>query len=299
MLKTKHKIKESILNLGRRFNAYLKLISYKGEIRSAQPPEDYKLVFEDNFDQPLDTKKWRYGMRWGDFHPDALYQYFDTNGSLSYVSPEGLVLELRNIPKKYIKSQLPDWRQTPKMPDEFTIPTGIGIITSIDGWQYGWFEAWVKLPKGQSYWPAFWLSGVNSWPPEIDIFEAYTEQGSEYGGKFLFWKMKNKRIQPNLHYGVVEEGTKKMYGPYDVPVADCTERFVQYACHWEKDFIRIYYDGILAFETKDPDVLKWYNREKDQMLVILNHGRTEKQANGGLPQESAMIVKSFRVWQRQ
>ena len=280
-------------------NAHSRAKNYQGEARSVQQPEDYTLVFRDLFNGPLNTEKWRYGMRWGDFHPDALYQYYDTNGTLSYVSTEGLVLELRNIPKTYIKRQLPEWRQSPNMPEEFTIPTGVGLVTSTEGWQYGWFEAWIKLPKGQSYWPAFWLSGVNSWPPEIDIFEAYSDQGPDYDGKFLFSKMKGKRIQPNLHYGVVEEGTKKMYGPYDVPVADCTDRFVQYACHWERDFIKIYYDGALVFETTDPDVLKWYNREKDQMLVIFNHGRMKDQPNDGLPYESAMIVKSFSVWQKK
>ena len=299
MLGLKHNPKESLLNFIRKMRAHRRAKNYQGEVRSVQQPENYTLVFQDLFNQPLNTEKWRYGMRWGDFHPDALYQYYDTNGTLSYVSTEGLVLELRNIPKTYIKRQLPEWRQSPNMPEEFTIPTGVGLVTSNEGWQYGWFEAWIKLPKGQSYWPAFWLSGVNSWPPEIDIFEAYSEQGPDYDGKSLFGKMKGKRIQPNLHYGVVEEGSKEMYGPYDVPVADCTDRFVQYACHWESDFIKIYYDGALVFETTDPDVLKWYNREKDQMLVIFNHGRMKDQPNGGLPYESAMIIKSFSVWQKK
>ena len=66
---------------------------------------------------------------------------------------------------------------------------------------------------------------------------------------------KTSRIQPNLHYGVVEDGTKEMYGSYDVAVADCTDRLVQYVCHWEKDFIRIYYDGALVFETTDQKIL--------------------------------------------
>ena len=294
----KHKLKETFLNFIRKIRAHRRATTYQGEERLVSKPDGYDLVFEDKFNTPLDLNKWRYGMRWGDFHPDSLYQYYDTKGDLSYVCPDGLVLELRNIPKTYIKRQLPEWRQSPSMPEEFTIPTGVGLVTSVEGWQYGWFEAWIQLPKGQSYWPAFWLSGVNSWPPEIDIFEAYSEEGPEYQGKFLFSKLKGKRIQPNLHYGVIEDGTKEMYGPYDAPVANCTDRFVQYVCHWERDFIRIYYDGALVFETTDPEVLKWYNREKDQMLVIFNHGRTKDQPKGN-PDESAMIVKSFRVWQKK
>ena len=88
-----------------------------------------------------------------------------------------------------------------------------------------------------------------------------------------------------------------MYGPYDVAIADCTNRLVQYICHWEKDFLRIYYDGALVFETTDPKILKWYNGEKDQMVVIFNHGRNEHQPNV-LPNESAMIIRSFSVSQK-
>ena len=43
------------------------------------------------------------------------------------------------------------------------------------GWQYGYFEASIKLPKGKGTWPAFWMMPVNfrSWPAdgEIDIME--------------------------------------------------------------------------------------------------------------------------------
>lgn len=45
-----------------------------------------------------------------------------------------------------------------------------------------------------------------------------------------------------MHWGKTEDNTKQMWGAYDVPVYNATERFVQYVCHWEKEFIRIYYD---------------------------------------------------------
>ena len=295
MKKIKHNLKDTLLNFIRKIKAQLRARDYNGETRSVSLPNGYSQVFLDKFESPLNQENWRYGPGWGDFHPDGLYQYYDTDGTLSYVSPEGLILELRNNPKTYVKSELPDWRQTPQLPDKFTIPTGVGYVTSKIGWQYGWFESWVQLPYGQSYWPAFWLSGVNSWPPEIDIFEAYSDQSPDYAKKHSLGK--TSRIQPNLHYGVVENGTKEMYGPYDVAVADCTNRLVQYVCHWEKDFIRIYYDGGLVFETTDQKILNWYNGEKDQMKIILNHGRTENQPNG-LPNESAMIVRSVSVSQK-
>jgi beta-glucanase (GH16 family) len=189
--------------------------------------------------------------------------------------------------------------RTPSMPEEFTIPVGVGYVSTKKYWQYGWFEAWIQLPEGQSYWPAFWLTGQNGWPPEIDILEAYSQNGPKYEERSLFGigkKIPYQKIQPNIHYGKTEDGTKKDYGSYDIPVAKCTERFVQYVCHWEENFIKIHYDGILVLEITDQKILKSFNGDNDQMYVIFNHGL--HQDFPGNPQESSMIIKSFRVLQK-
>lgn len=267
--------------------------------RTILPPEGYSCVFDDNFKQPLNTEVWRYGMPWGDFHSGSLHQYYDNDGTLSYVAPEGLILELRNIPKTWKKSELPDWRQTDEMPEEFTIPTGVGFVSTKQTWKYGWIEGFIKLPKGKSYWPAFWLSGLESWPPEIDIFEGYSHIGPSYEGYKLlnrFIKSPNRKIRPNLHYGNIEDGSKDDYGSYDVPVYNCTEKFVQYVCHWEEEFIRIYYDGILVMETTDPKILYWFNKSDAAQYIILNHGLHMDYPKN--PDESAMIVKSISVYQK-
>lgn len=298
----KHGLKEVFRNSLSSLRSTYQSIFTPNRSGKVNPPSEYQMVFEDEFKTDLNMDLWRYGQPWGDFHPEHLYQYYDLGGKLAYTTPEGLVLELKNTPKTYIKSEFPPERyyDIKNLPDQFTIPTGIGLVTTKIGWQYGWFETWVKLPEGQAYWPAIWLSGVNSWPPEIDILEAYSETGPKYDGFLLFkkfLKIRDKRIQPNLHYGKVEQGNKDFYGNYDVPVPRCTERFVQYVCHWEKDFIRIYYDGNLILETKNPEVLKWFNGPNDQMMMILQHGSNRYQPKGS-PDESKMIVKSFRVWQR-
>lgn len=262
---------------------------------SATPPDGYEIVWWDSFDKPgVDQEKWRFGQPWGDFHPGDLAQYYGTEGQLTYVSPDGLVLELRHRPKTYIKSQLPEWRRTPEIPDEFTIPYGVGLVTSRVGWKYGWFEAEIKLPDGKYHWPAFWLTGENSWPPEIDIFEAYSREIPSYSRKGL----KNWVIQPNLHYGSTELGTKEIYGAYNCPIPDADKRFVKYACWWEKDFIRIYYDGSLVFECTNPKVLRNFNGENDSQIMVINHGVNIKRTDE-IPTESAVVVRSVRVYQKK
>jgi len=284
----KHKPIENIKNILFILRSYYKYIfKVNGSIN---PPKKYKLKFKEDF-KNLD--KWRLGQAWGDFHPSFLNQYYDKTGELAYVSQDGLVLEIKNKPKHYIKSELPEWRQSDLLPDEFTIPVGIGKVSSIESWQYGWFESWIKLPVGKNYWLSYWMSGVNSWPPEIDIFEAYSENGSYYNSDIL--KLKNFKIQPNLHYGKVEENTKDAYGSYDLPIYNATDRFVQYVCHWEENFIKIYYDGNLIFETTNKDILNWYNGENDLMNIIIGHGHKGFHES---VDESKMIVKSVRVFQK-
>jgi len=280
----RHPFKEVIKNMLLNVKAYYHYITYNNENRQVISPRNYFLVFKDEFKNKLNTDVWRYSQTWGDYHPNHLGMHYDNNGQLAYTSNQGLVLELK---------------RKPRILDGHTIPNAVGLVNTKIGWQYGWFEGWIKLPKGQPYWLAFWLSGLTHWPPEIDIFEAYSHKGPLYDDYLLsdkWLKLPNQKIQPNLHYGVPEDKTYEQYGSFNIPVANVTDRFVQYVCHWEKDFIKIYYDGNLVFECRNPEVLKHYNGPTDQMHIILNHGVWTKGYEN--PDENPMIIKSIKVYQK-
>ena len=49
--------------------------------------------------------------------------------------------------------------------------SGIAITMDKFDQQYGYFEAKIKVPKGNGLWPAFWMMPYHAWPPEIDIME--------------------------------------------------------------------------------------------------------------------------------
>lgn len=291
----KHKTKDSLSNLG--FHAKNLINSKrKGTNSGILPPAGYEVDFEDNFESPLNLENWRYGMPWGTVHPSNLNQYYDSDGSLSYVGEGGLNLAIKNSPKTFRKEDLARWQQTPDLPEEFTVPVGVGYVSTKKSWQYGWFEAWIKLPKGQSYWPAFWTCGSKTWPPEIDIFEAYSHNSPEYDvSKGI--KSSLKSISPNLHYGFTANGTKQQYGASNNFVADITERFVQFVCHWEEDFIKIYYDGNPVFVCTDPEILDWFSFENAEQFVILNHGLHPDRPQA--PDEVPVVVRSFRVLQKR
>lgn len=289
-----HKLLDRVQNFKGKYIAFFRYI-FKLKSKKFKIPNNYKKIFEDRFNSNLNLDKWRYGQPWGIFHSVYLNQYYDTKGSQSFTNHNLLNLNTEYSPKTIIKKNLPKWRQSDRLPDEFTIPNAIGLITSKESFKYGIFKAEIKLPKEKNLWPAFWLCGENSWPPEIDIMEAFTnDKYDDYRGRFFFKKRPNVRIEPNLHYGDVTKGTKQDYGSYRVFVNNATERFVEYVCHWEKDFIKIYFDGVKVFQTTDQKVLKWFNGSKSYQYIVLSNGIRGESFNVNY---SNMQVRNISVYQ--
>jgi beta-glucanase (GH16 family) len=290
----KHGLSETIKNIQNQLSAVKNYKSGGSKGAKLLSPVGYEKVFEDRFDTPLNKDEWRLQEPWGWFHPNGgnPVQYYDKDGKYTYVSPDGLVLETRKDPITVKKSELPDWQQNPDLPEEFTIDWRVSCVTTKKTFQYGWYSLEVKLPVGQGLWPAFWLSGDETWPPEIDIFEGYSLVDKYYSKEKLFGKKKDWVIQPNLHYGNVDQGTKDQYLAYDCPVFESTDRFVQYVLHWTEDFIKIYYDGVLVFETYNKNILSDYNQK---MYIIINNGIYSECSH---IDESAMIVKNLQVYQK-
>lgn len=249
----------------------------------AIPPKGYELVFEDKFDSSRLSEEWRYGQPWGFFHPQQLYWYW-TEEAVE-CTKDALVLENKYLPLTINKKDLPEWQQTPNMPDVFTLDWASGLISSKRSFKFGWIEAEIMLPKEEMQWSAFWTSGVATWPPEIDIFEAYTEQDVE-----------KIDLQPNIHWGnTSSKASKKSYGAPTIHVKNPSDRFVQYAIHWTEDFIKFYYDGILVQVCDNKQMLKDNAAEQ---FIILNNGLKQPTEKHN-PTEGKMLVKNLKVFQKK
>jgi len=248
------------------------------------PPSEYNLVFEDRFNgDRIDSSEWRFGQPWGNFHTEQLWWYWPETDSCAKTSEDGLKLSLCLNPRVFVKNQLPEWKRSKKLPEVWTGSWCAGLISTKKAYQFGWFEAEIMIPTDFMQWSAFWLAGQDSWPPEIDIFEAYTTDD-----------LNDIKIKPNIHWG--NAGTwrngKKDYGAPRIYVKNPHERFVHYACHWTEDFIRIYYDGHLVQECTNEEML--IQNSKPQ-YIILNHGlKKPKETN---PIGSDMIVRNLKVYQ--
>lgn len=254
----------------------------------ATPPPGYELIFIDHFEE-VKKDVWNYGQPWGNFHADQPWWYWPTRTearSIIKPTPEGLSIGLKNKPKLFERSKLQEWQKRADMPESWVSPWAAGLLSSRIAWQYGWFEATIKLPKDKSQWSAFWLAGDKSWPPEIDVFEAYSTTDPE-----------NLTLKPNIHWG--KAGTwqhgKKDYGAPIIELHDPTDRFIQYAVHWTKDFIRIYFDGYLVQECTNKEALK---QNSQPQYIILNHGLKNFESEDLKPLESSMLVKNVKVYQK-
>ncbi|WP_020618465.1 carbohydrate binding domain-containing protein [Paenibacillus daejeonensis] len=116
---------------------------------------------------------------------------------------------------------------------------------------YGKFEARIKMPTGQGFWPAFWMMpqdseyGVWASSGEIDIMEARGRQPDHVGG--------------TIHYGGVWPGNKYMGREYYFPQGQSIAEYHTYALEWEPGELRWYVDGQLYSTLNN-----WDSQGQDQ-----------------------------------
>ena len=111
------------------------------------------------------------------------------------------------------------------------------------GWEYGYFEASIKLPKGKGTWPAFWMMpegndwNTNPWPMcgEIDIMEEVGCVPNE--------------VSSSIHTQDYNH-TKNTQKTHAMTIADAEGAFHTYALLWTADEITTYVDGKVQLNVK-------------------------------------------------
>ncbi len=108
--------------------------------------------------------------------------------------------------------------------------------------KYGKFEARIKLPAGNGFWPAFWLmpkdGAYGGWAAsgEMDIMEAKGRLLQEVGG--------------TIHYGGAWPNNKYSGASYNFDEGQSITDFHTYAVEWEPGEIRWYVDDEL-YQTQN------------------------------------------------
>lgn len=181
-------------------------------------PDGYRLVWHDEFEQDtvLNAEDWAHEV-WGKgFVNNELQEY------VNHKTPGGkLVTEVKDgrLLIHCVK-------------ENGKIYSGRVYAKVHEGWQYGYFEASIKLPKGRGTWPAFWMMPVNfrSWPAdgEIDIME---EVG--YHPNYV-----SSSLHANAH--VHTNGTQVTH---EMLCEGAEDGFHTYAMLWTPQNITTYVDG--------------------------------------------------------
>ncbi|MGM9552269.1 MAG: discoidin domain-containing protein [Clostridia bacterium] len=114
-------------------------------------------------------------------------------------------------------------------------------------------EGSFKQPESPiGYWNAFWLSGRDSWPPEIDIFETLS---STYGANA--W-----------HTAIHGEGNKNNLLGKQTSSVNVTTDYHTFAMDWGYDYIKFYVDGKIFARAHNKDTLNF----QKNVRLILNTG---------------------------
>lgn len=162
---------------------------------------------------------------------------------------------------------------------------------------YGRFEARIRVPFGQGYWPAFWLLGnncdENPWPAcgEIDIME-------------------NVGDEPTLVFGSVHgpgfSGGDSIGKDYELTNDRFDTGFHIFGIEWSPEFINYYVDGDLYQSITPEDIDKETDGEGQWIFdhpfyIILNvavGGNLPGPPNNETVFPQTMLIDYVRVYQQ-
>lgn len=228
-------------------------------------------------------------------HPNNPRYYIDCDNVITLANSNLCILSMEFKP-----TCINWWDSKWKTKIDYYPKYSAGCIKSIDTVQVNSIiEADLKFPAGENLWPSFWLTACDSWPPEIDIVEGYTDsKGSYKDGLNFHWHWpfiyREYRLESNVHYkGINEEhfqvGAKAVHPKVlNLPLEYNWNHF---KCVWTSNSIRIYINDNLVREVTDESVL---SRMKTKgMWVIFNIWPNDKY--NLTTHKHFYLIKDFKV----
>lgn len=248
----------------------------------------------------IKTFKWQ-GFTWKDrpwweYHPSKDQPEQWHNPADIVIDEEGVAhFNVSHSPKEFIHS---------RTNQKITIPYSNGMMESVDSFGYGYYEAWMKIPRGENLWPAFWLYGHEDWPPEIDIFEFWTQKrrwqdpfwfNRRYMKSSIHIGSKNKVLQKPSKYpkwfNKLIQGKIHPENGYKLLPTDIDSVYHKYSMIWTNDSCKVYFDDILTWEAGE-GIKHESLSGSPSMKVVIGNGVHLKRGNPTVNQP--LVVKSFR-----
>jgi hypothetical protein len=231
---------------------------------------------------------WITSARYGRFNTKTPYQWYADE--CVNLDKDCMLLDVQYEPRKFE-------RTVDEVLKTFWPDFAVGCVHCTEHFGFGTFEAECILPKGTNLWPAFWLSAWGSWPPEMDVFEGYSNSEGKYRVWFrpqFPWIWPTVNIEACTHYD--KEPNNKQLPVKRLSVCkwkyNPTENIVRYKVVWTPDVIQYFYDDKLVTEVKDTHILEQFAQYK--MCVIFDSFVQSDFKHLDLPLQQQFIVKSFK-----
>lgn len=177
-----------------------------------EAPEGYSLVWNDEFEGSELSSDWTFEVAGPGFVNNELQSY--VKGS-----------DVAEVSNGTLKINL--------FKDGSDIKSARIYAKRNQGWQYGYFEASIRLPEGKGTWPAFWMMPVNftTWPGdgEIDIMESVGYDPNVVVSTIHCNKYNNG--------GTAIESARRT-------ISNAYTEFHKYALEWTSDKMVFFVDGV-------------------------------------------------------
>ncbi len=218
------------------------------------------VIMSDDFDgNELDTSVWAYNYPWADHHN---YSAVARKSQVAVKDGKLVLTATRVAGDNWIKDDKGETGYTDNIGEKkwrkYSHLTGVVHLPfsryPLNGNLY--MEGKFRLPDRSGFWPAFWLNGNNSWPPEIDIFE-YLSNTPE-----------------KIYVGIHRQDSSRPNGDggagwwIDRTASFFQKEFHTYALDWGSTYINYYIDGVLVKSIED----RAYIDNQKNMYLIINLG---------------------------
>jgi len=232
---------------------------------------EYALTFDEEFDT-IDISGRRCDTRWiahtpwsGDF---GAATFANPSRGFPFVTSDGMLrIEARKDP---------DGRWFAGLLSSYN-PCGEGFAQ-----QYGYFEMRARLPKGDGFWPAFWLIGIdrNRFTAEIDVLENHTVRPDKL--------VSSVRVHPRTE-GI--EGYN-VHSTYITPPGALGYGFNTFGVSVEEAETVVYFNRREVWRTPTPEEFH------QPLFLLLNLAMEAGEITESTPEQAFMYVDYVKVFAR-
>ncbi|MCT8137048.1 carbohydrate binding domain-containing protein [Anaerobacillus sp. CMMVII] len=257
--------------------------------------DDWTLVWSDEFEgDELDGTKWTRDLGNGFFQADGTFIPGWGNEELQSYQDDNVRVENGKLILEGRKETVTDRTGT------YNYTSGKVHTQGKFSQKYGRFEASIKLPEGQGYWPAFWMM------PEEDVYGGWAASGEidimENAGSHL------NKIGGAIHYGGQWPNNTYTAKDYYFPDGKDITDFNLYAVEWEPGEIRWYVNDVLyqtvnnwsSTSNGNPAKFSYPAPFDQEFYIILNlaiGGWYGGNPNDTTPFPGEMLVDYVRVYE--